>query len=96
MGIKVRVKRLSCLGSCLNRPILELRWSHEERVYDVGECEGEPHQNSSEGHPGEVCFDAAWNGHAADNALALKQIAMPPDDETRLEILTARVINFTA
>lgn len=96
MGIKVRVKRLSCMGSCLNRPILELRWSHEERVYDVEEREEDSHQSGNGDHPGGECSDNAWTGLAADNALALSRIAMPQDDESRLELTTARVIDFTA
>jgi len=96
MGIKVRVKRLSCLGSCLSRPIIELRWSHEERVYDVRELDED--MEGGNGNGGGNCDqrDVAWNAYPEDNAAALGLIALQAGDESRLEIMTARLIDKTA
>lgn len=106
MGIKVKVKRLSCIGSCLNQPIVELKWSREERVYDLGEIEDEiTDQSGGNGDDAPrreyapvpyLLRDAEWSATPSDNALALERIAVSPADEMRLEADTARLIDKTA
>lgn len=93
MGIKVKVKRMSCLGSCLNRPILELKWSREERVYDIGEPEDE---SGGRRDDRDCPVETYWNAEPADNAYALGQISVSPADELYLEASTARLIDKTA
>jgi (2Fe-2S) ferredoxin len=95
MGIKVRVKRMSCMGSCLNSPIVELRWSREERVYDVDDIDAEIEEHEQENERDES-VDTAWSAGSSDSAFALKQITVAPGDEMYLESSTARLIDKTA
>jgi hypothetical protein len=97
LGVKVRLKRLCWAGSCLDRPLIELKWSREERSYEVDDADCLQDEGRDPGReqeePRRDFSEEYWTGSPLDSARALEMLACPIQSEASLDASTARLID---